>query len=172
MGGVYNVNYILNNFLFLKKNISNISFLVITNNPQVIKNELKKSKYSLLKKKLKYFFLERESLPKYLSIADMGLSFIQPGYSRIAQSPTRIAEFLSMGIPIVCNKKIGDINEIVSLLKVGMMIDLDSKKNNLKILDFIKNLEIFSKEDIRAKSKKIYSLDNANKKYKELYDSL
>ena len=172
LGGVYNVSYILNNFLFLKKNIYNISFLVITNNPQVIKNELKKPKYSLLEDKLKYFFLEREFLPKYLSIADMGLSFIQPGYSRIAQSPTRIAELLSMGIPVVCNKKIGDINEIISLLKVGMMINLDIKKNNLKILDFIKNLERFNKEDIRIKSKKIYSLDNANKKYKEIYNSL
>ena len=143
--------------------------MIITNNPEVLEEKLKKYKYSELRKKLKYFFKERELLPKYLSIVDIGINFIQPGYSRLAQSPTRIGEFLSMGIPVICNKYIGDLETIIPSLNAGTVIDISLNQKNINILKSINFLKNHKKYLIRMKSKKIYSLDNANKKYKEIY---
>lgn len=47
-------------------------------------------------------------MPGYLSGADAGVSFIQPSFSKMASSPTKIAEYLAMGLPVVMNRGVGD----------------------------------------------------------------
>jgi glycosyltransferase involved in cell wall biosynthesis len=48
-------------------------------------------------------------IPAHLSAGDFGISFIAPSPSKAASSPTKIAEYLACGLPVVSNSGIGDV---------------------------------------------------------------
>jgi glycosyltransferase involved in cell wall biosynthesis len=49
-----------------------------------------------------------EEMPRYLSAGDIGLSFIRSCFSKKGSSPTKVAEYLACGLPVVLNGDIGD----------------------------------------------------------------
>lgn len=49
-------------------------------------------------------------LPAYLCMADFAISFVRPSFSKIASSPTKMAEYLAAGLPVVYNAGIGDLD--------------------------------------------------------------
>jgi glycosyltransferase involved in cell wall biosynthesis len=61
-------------------------------------------------------------VPEYLSAADIAVSFIKPCYSKLASSPTKLAEYLAAGLPVVCNAGIGDVDEVVEGDQVGVIV--------------------------------------------------
>lgn len=62
----------------------------------------------------------------WLSRAHVGLSFRKPTFSQIAASPTKVAEYLAAGVPVVCNDGVGDA-DFISQNRVGIMVNtLDS----------------------------------------------
>jgi glycosyltransferase involved in cell wall biosynthesis len=62
---------------------------------------------------------------RYLSASDVSLSFVKAGYATISRSPTKIPEYLAAGLPIVSNRGVGDVDELISTEKVGVLLDLD-----------------------------------------------
>lgn len=63
-----------------------------------------------------------EEVPRYLKAADIGLSFIKPCYSKLSSSPTKIAEYLAGGLPVVSTAGIGDVDEILEGDRVGVVV--------------------------------------------------
>jgi glycosyltransferase involved in cell wall biosynthesis len=61
-------------------------------------------------------------VPRYLRAADLSLSFIKPCYSKLASSPTKIAEALASGLPIISNDGIGDLDAMIEGDKVGAIV--------------------------------------------------
>lgn len=61
-------------------------------------------------------------IPGYLKAADFALSFIKPCYSKQASSPTKIAEYLAAGLPVISNTGIGDLDEIIETDRVGVIV--------------------------------------------------
>jgi glycosyltransferase involved in cell wall biosynthesis len=53
----------------------------------------------------------------------MAISFIRSCYSKQASSPTKIAEYLACGLPIISNTGIGDLDQQITDDKVGVLID-------------------------------------------------
>lgn len=47
-------------------------------------------------------------MAQYLSVGDIGLSFITSCFSKKGSSPTKVAEYLACGLPVVVNGDIGD----------------------------------------------------------------
>jgi glycosyltransferase involved in cell wall biosynthesis len=64
-------------------------------------------------------------VPRWLGAADGGLSFIRPCYSKRASSPTKVAEYLAMGLTVVSTKGIGDCDAILAEPGLGVTVDLD-----------------------------------------------
>ena len=64
-----------------------------------------------------------DQIPKYLRSADFALSFILPCYSKQASSPTKNAEYLASGLPIVVNSGVGDTAEMTIEDETGVVID-------------------------------------------------
>ena len=62
-------------------------------------------------------------LPVHLSAADVALSFIKACYSKQSSSPTKIAEYLACGLPIVANKGVGDVDHLIEENNVGVLIE-------------------------------------------------
>ena len=54
-----------------------------------------------------------DRIPAALAGADVGLSFIHPTPSKVASSPTKIGEYLAAGLPVVTNRGIGDLDELL-----------------------------------------------------------
>lgn len=61
-------------------------------------------------------------VPYYLRRAKAGLSFRKATFSQVAASPTKIAEYLAAGIPVISNAGVGDINHILLGDQVGVIV--------------------------------------------------
>ena len=61
-------------------------------------------------------------IPRYLKAADVAVSFIKPCYSKLSSSPTKLAEYLAAGLPVVCNAGIGDVDAVVEGERVGVIV--------------------------------------------------
>jgi glycosyltransferase involved in cell wall biosynthesis len=53
-------------------------------------------------------------MPSVLSAGDLGLSFIQPCFSKLGSSPTKVAEYLAAGLSVVANDQVGDQGDLAS----------------------------------------------------------
>jgi glycosyltransferase involved in cell wall biosynthesis len=58
----------------------------------------------------------------YLSASDAGLAFIKPCFSKLASSPTKFAEYLGCGLPLVINRGIGDSDSLANENHIATMI--------------------------------------------------
>jgi glycosyltransferase involved in cell wall biosynthesis len=63
-----------------------------------------------------------ENVPSYLSASDAGLAFIKPCFSKLASSPTKYAEYLGCGLPLIINQGIGDSDALIVREKVGVLV--------------------------------------------------
>lgn len=62
-------------------------------------------------------------VPSYLAAADAGLSFIRRCFSKIASSPTKNAEYLACGLPLIINRGIGDSDALVEEWNAGVLLE-------------------------------------------------
>ena len=63
-----------------------------------------------------------QEVPSYLSAGDVGLAFIKPCFSKLASSPTKYAEYLACGLPVIINEGIGDSDGLISREQAGALI--------------------------------------------------
>ena len=61
-------------------------------------------------------------VPSYLSASDAGLAFIKSCFSKLASSPTKYAEYLACGLPLIINCGIGDSDTLVTREKTGVLV--------------------------------------------------
>lgn len=59
---------------------------------------------------------------RYLAAADIALSLIKPCYSKQASSPTKIAEYLACGVPVISTAGIGDLDALFARESVGVIL--------------------------------------------------
>src|SRR4030095_3301929 len=97
--------------------------------------------------------------PFIMKASDINISFIKPVYSKISSSPTKLGEVLSMGIPVISNSGVGDVETIIKLTDSGFVLhqfkEADYKKAVAAIAELLKKSPLA----IRNKSEDIYSLD-------------
>jgi glycosyltransferase involved in cell wall biosynthesis len=66
--------------------------------------------------------VEPSEIERYLGAADFGISFVRPSFSKISSSPTKIAEYLAAGVPVVTTN-IGDLVELFGDGDLGVIVD-------------------------------------------------
>lgn len=65
-----------------------------------------------------------DEVSKYLNQANVGLCMIGPSSAKLASSPTKLAEYLACGLPVIANaNSIGDVGEILQRHRVGVVVD-------------------------------------------------
>tara|TARA_Y100001970_G_scaffold291929_1_gene431080 strand:+ start:1040 stop:2248 length:1209 start_codon:yes stop_codon:yes gene_type:complete len=168
LGTWYMLEEMINFFDYLSLTKQNLNFLIITNDidEKLKKLTIKKNKNNI--NKIIIINTKRKELPKLLGCADVTISFIKPYFSKIASSPTKYAESLAMGIPVISNNGVGDIDEITKKLNAGQLIDpYNFKTFSKKSFEKIINL---GGDNLRLKSKKMLSLDFAISEYKKVYN--
>jgi glycosyltransferase involved in cell wall biosynthesis len=121
--------------------------------------------------KLVITYSDRKRLPLFMSLANFSIFFIRNSFSKIASSPTKHAELMGMGIPVVCND-IGDTGNIIKETKTGIVVNKFDKTSLEGAVKEIQQLEQLNKEDIRNCAACFFDLEVGAGKYLGLYKAM
>jgi len=115
-----------------------------------------------------------KEVPLAIENMNAGIFFLEPFYSKIASAPTKLGEFLAMGIPCVTSKNIGDVESILDEGDCGVVLSSFEDQHVEKCVKDLINLSLdFDvKERCRNTAKKYFSLKEGASKYNEIYKSL
>ena len=64
----------------------------------------------------------RAEVPLFASVSNASIFFIRPLYSKKASSPTKMGELMSLGIPLICNDQVGDVEAILQDGGTGLVV--------------------------------------------------
>lgn len=139
-GGWYLTEEIADFFGTAKKHDAAVFALILTqSNSEIITELLKERGFSekdyLIKKVLP------GEIPVYLSASDTAISYIKACYSKQASSPTKIAEYLACGLPVISNAGVGDLDALIEGEKVGVISDGFTEADYLKTIQEIDKLK-------------------------------
>jgi len=168
VGTWYLIEEMLQFFGLLQKEFPNARFLILTpDNPDLISKFFKK--YNVDPKNVLIKFSERKFLANMAHASDMNLFFIKPAYSKISSSPTKMGEVLAMGIPIICNSNVGDVEDIIEQTGAGICIKDFEDKTMISAIKSIKKRDNYGAAEIRERSRDIFELQNGLKTYQDAY---
>jgi glycosyltransferase involved in cell wall biosynthesis len=63
-----------------------------------------------------------DDVPRYLRAADAAVAIIRPSDARQSMSPTKFAEYLASGLPVIVTAGIGDLNTHIEEGRVGVLL--------------------------------------------------
>ncbi len=159
-------------FLRFKIKVPNAKFLIITSEDALpfIKMAVK---IGVPTDSLIFTSSDRNNMPALLSLCNASLFFIKPAFSKIASSPTKLGELLSMGIPVICNAGIGDTDEMIKTSQSGVICkSFDEKEYDRCSEDIIRLEKTLDKELTRRKAIELFSLENGVNFYQTIYQEL
>ena len=104
---------------------------------------------------------------------DFGVFYLNKNYSSIASFPTKIAEYLLCGKPIICNDFNNDITNIINENNLGIINEFDKNDHNM-LIDFINNNNYNEKISKKCREFAInrLSLLYGSSEYKKIYNKL
>ncbi len=122
VGGWYLTEEMADFFAALSKARADAHFLWLTPSAhEVVRNIM--SERGISEEKYTVLASRPADVSSYLSAADAGLAFIKPCFSKLASSPTKNAEYLACGLPVIINAGIGDSDALVSEEGVGALVN-------------------------------------------------
>lgn len=150
--------------------IPNIKLLIVTKDKSEIENIL--SGYSPEEKKLiKHTSASYSQMPGLLALAKASIFFIKPAFSKIASSPTKMAECWAMNLPIITNKGIGDNDLYFNQMEGGVLVNDFNKEEYLIACQKYLALTA-TKKNYREIALRHFDTVNAVKSYCKIYNSL
>ncbi len=114
----------------------------------------------------------RNEMPLLIKCADVSIFFIIPSFSKKASSPVKQGEIMSMGIPIICNSKIGDTDKIILDSHAGFVLNELNNESFDYAISQLSKLQQLNPSEIRSGAKKFYSLEKGIAAYNEVYKKL
>ncbi len=156
-----------------EENDSTFALILTQSDPAIMEEKLKERGFTekdfLIKK------VPHGEIPRYLSASDVALSFIKACFSKQSSSPTKIAEYLASGVPIITNRGVGDVAEQIEADKTGAVVEDFSQKSYSAALQKIENLGKTSNlaEKCRLSAYERFDLERVGgEKYRRTYQKL
>jgi glycosyltransferase involved in cell wall biosynthesis len=168
VGTWYLLDEMLRLFVIIRRKYPAAHFLFVTPEKREVIAE-KAKLYGVSENDITVTFASRENVPGVLAASDFGISFIKTSYSKIASSPTKLGELFAMGIPVITNDKVGDVENVVKSLGGGYVLS-DFSDNSLEAAaGAIPDLLNADRDILRNNSFEYYDLKKAVIKYVEAY---
>ncbi len=168
LGTWYMVEEMVGFYKLLHQQDDDWFFVILTPDPEEMILKITAAK-NIPRESLLIRSVHRHEVPDWLAVTDWGISFIKPGYSKSASSPTKWAEFLASGVPIIVNKGIGDLDTLSRSIP-GFLVCNEVSENGFQ--DAIQKLgdpTFQDREAIRNKAIHVFGLDQAIQKYYSVY---
>jgi len=175
LGGIstwYKPIEMLDFFQAISKKFKQAVFLIITQeDPGIIYKICERKQID--RSKIKIISANRSEVPSLLAVSNYSVFFINPSFSKEASSPTKQGELMSMGIPIITNKGIGDTEEILKATNAGYVINAFNEEEYEKV---VAQMPAFVSDERKAQviqgAFDYFSLEEGVKKYASVYKSL
>lgn len=81
-----------------------------------------------------------EEVPSQLFAGDVGLCLIRSSFSKLASAPTRFAEYLATGMPVVVTTGVGDLEAIVTDDRVGVVLRSEDEQSIRQAADEVRSM--------------------------------
>jgi glycosyltransferase involved in cell wall biosynthesis len=148
--------------------------LVLTQgSPVPISTELNRLGFS--KDDYRVLHVPPDDVPIYLRAADAALALIRPSLARRAMSPTKFAEYLASGLPVIASAGIGDLDEHIENARIGVLLktlDHAAYRDALHAVDELRRDPELA-ERCRAEARAGYDLHTiGGERYRRLYDAV
>jgi len=121
---------------------------------------------------LRVVHAERDVVPFWLGAADVGSCFIIPTFSSKGVSPTKLAEYLACGIPVIANHSVGDVQRIVRSLDAGHIVTGFDDQQIAGAAEAFFALRSVDRTALRNRARPTLDLPNAVTAYLDIYRDL
>lgn len=121
IGGWYMVGEMIDFFSVLLEEKPDSHFLWLTPSESdtirelMRERQISESSYSVVSS-------DPKDVASYLSASDASISFIRPCFSKLGSSPTKTAEYLACGLPLIINAGIGDSDTLITEEEAGALV--------------------------------------------------
>lgn len=115
-----------------------------------------------------------DEVPAELAQADVGLCFVKPTKAKVASCPTKLAEYLACGIPVIATDGVGDVTEILEKNRVGVIVRHDEESSWPEATQKIKALLMDTglKSRCRAVAEAEFGVNDGASNYLRIYEQL
>lgn len=152
----------------LLKSHPKAKFLLITPDSKLMISEIA-CKYQIPDTAIVVQQAKRSEVPEMLLLGTISLFFIKPVFSKQASSPVKMGEILAMGIPIIANAGVGDVDAIVNDTHCGILIDDFNNEAFDRGMASIPEFLTADQSVYVNAAHKYYSLENGVEKYAKVY---
>ena len=110
-------------------------------------------------------------MPAIVQRHTASVMFFTGGRSKLGSSPTRMAEVLACGRPVVANPGVGDVEQVVSQNRVGVLArgSSSAEMDNCvaELLDLLKDPDLANR--CRHTAETLFSLESGTADYRQIY---
>lgn len=141
-------------FSKLSEHNPQLFFMCITANKDIVQTYVRK--FNIRNENIWIDYVKNDSINDYLCAADIGLLFRENTPTNNVASPTKFAEYVMAGLPVIISEGVGDFSAFVKKFKIGLVIKNDSYSLEKEITKYLINLNV-DREKIAALCKKEFS---------------
>lgn len=171
LGTWYLLDEMLEFYATARRHLSKPFLLILTNaEPQGVRAALQRHRIDETDTAVQW--ARFEEMPDHLSAADAGLAFIRPCFSKRSSSPTKYAEYLACGLPLVINAGIGDADALVEE-GAGVLIQRFDREAYAQGAEALRGLLQQGRGRFRQLAERHFSLANrAAPAYRRFYERI
>lgn len=173
MSGWYHLDWLFLTLQTQMKKDKNAVFKIVTRDSEQILREIA-LQYGIENSKLEIISSSPDDISNNIANMKAGLLYFTAGISKLGSAPTRMGEFLACGIPVIGNRGVGDMADLIECYKVGVVIEDGSQisiDNALDCLDELYKDEELSKR-CRYAAEDYFSADKGAEKYRRIYKAI
>jgi glycosyltransferase involved in cell wall biosynthesis len=113
----------------------------------------------------------RAEVPRLTAAADVGIFFIKPVFSKTASSPTKMGEMLAVGLPIIANAGVGDVERIIEDMGCGAVVSEFMPRSYDDALDRLEQLP-GGTQTRRGRAREYFDVELGIERYDRIYREL
>ena len=113
-------------------------------------------------------------VPALIARMDAGACFVRPQFSKISSAPTKFAEYLACGVPVVATEGVGDMAEIIREGRVGLIVTRVDAREIGRLADDLLDLrgDATIRKRCRSVAEQRFSLEAGVAHYRAIYEGL
>jgi glycosyltransferase involved in cell wall biosynthesis len=117
---------------------------------------------------------DHRDMPALVARMSAGAALVKPAYSKVASAPTKVAEYLACGVPVLGNAGVGDVAPLLEGRRIGVALDgFDEDRLRAavaRLAELVLDSETAGR--CRAAAEELFSLEGGVAEYRRIYGSL
>lgn len=173
ISGWYHLDWLFLTLQTQMKKDNDATFKIVTRDSE---QKLRKmaSQYGIDNSRLEVTSSDPNDIANNIVDLKAGLLYFTSGISKLGSAPTRMGEFLACGIPIIGNRGVGDMADLIERYRVGVVIEDGSQTS---IDNALASLDILYQDNglaarCRNAAEAYFSADSGAEKYRRIYKSI